>query len=461
VSGWRFFGRAVERVRFEPRWFFLVYVLVGLPYLLLTGPFRAPDERNHFLRAYEVSEGRLNGARVVGDVTGDDLPASLSRLSEVLGDHADHHIEPAQIEAARALELRPAERRFIEFSTAVYSPLAYVPAAAALALGRIFSAGPLALIYFARSANLIAGGLLVTLALCYAGYARRALLVIAILPMVLSQIATVTVDATSYGISFLWIALVLDTAINRTVALTPKRVFCLFALALGLSQLRLPYPLLGLLIFLVPITARRRKTILLWIGIVGASLVPAISWTAAAAPLFRPAPTAAIINPAAQVQWLLKHPGIFWHRAKQDLADRAFDYWEQFVGRLGWLNIRLPLWVPIGFALLLAAGIILGPRDPPGPLWWQRLALAITAFGAILGAQLVLYLTFNSIHSPFILGMQGRYFTVPVVLAAFACAGSRFSRPTNEIAYRLGLLLFGFGAHCAALFALARAAGKI
>lgn len=460
MSRWRVFSRVLERVRFEPRWFFLFYILVGLPYLILTGPFRAPDERNHFLRAYEVSEGRLNGARIVGDVTGDELPASLSRLSEVLGNHAEHHIEPAQIEAARALELRPEERRFIEFSTAVYSPLAYVPAAAAMALGRILSAGPLALIFFARSANLILGGLLVTLALCYAGYARRALMVIAILPMVVSQIATVTVDAMSYGVSFLWIALVLDTAVNRAAALTSKRVFCLIAPALCLSQLRPPYPLLGLLILLVPITALQRKTILLWIGIVLASVVPAIGWTAVAAPLFRQAPSA-MVNPAAQARWILKHPGMFWHRAKQDVAQSAFEYWEQFVGRLGWLNIILPFWVPIGFALILPLGIFLGPRDPPGPLWWQRLALAVAFVGAILGVQLVLYLTFNGVGSPFILGMQGRYFTVPAVLATFAFANSRLSRPAIERAFRLAVLVFAFSAHCGAAFALARAAGKI
>src|SRR4051812_30579436 len=102
-------------LRFDKRWFFLFYLLAGVPYLILTGPFRAPDERNHFLRAYEISEGRLNAARVTDGITGDDLPSSLSRLSEVLGNHADHHIERSQLVAARNLSLIPTERAFIEF----------------------------------------------------------------------------------------------------------------------------------------------------------------------------------------------------------------------------------------------------------------------------------------------------------------------------------------------------------
>jgi uncharacterized membrane protein len=230
---------------------------------------------------------------------------------------------------------------------------------------------------------------------------------------------------------------------------------------LCLSQLRLPYPLLGLLIFLVPITALGRKTVFLWCGIVVASIVPAVCWTNTATPLFRQASVAEMVNPAEQARWVLKHPGIFWHRAKLDLVHRGFEYWEQFVGRLGWLNVTLPLWIPIGFAFLLMLAIFLGPRDPPGPLWWQRLILGAMAFGAILAMQLVLYLTFNGVKSPFILGVQGRYFTVPAVLLVFAFANSRLSRPAIENAFKLGALLFALTAQAGAVFALAHAAGKI
>jgi uncharacterized membrane protein len=453
--------RAIGSVRFEKRWFFLIYFLTGLPYLILTGPFRAPDERNHFLRAYEISEGRFNRARVAGPVTGDDLPSSLTRLSDVLGNHSDNHIAKEQIEAARALRLMPQERAFIEFSTAVYSPITYMPAALAAAFGRLLGAGPLALVFFARCANLIVGGALITLALSYAGYARRTLLLIAILPMTVSQIATVTADAISYGLSFLWVALVMDTAVKSSGEASWKRPLSLMALALCLSQLRPPCPLLALLIFLVPMTTLGKKTILLWLAVVLASILPAIAWNAAAAPLFQQAPVGETVNPSQQARWVAKHPGIFWHRAKQDLKRRGAEYWEQFVGRLGWLNIFLPFWIPIGFVLALAFGTFVGPTGPPSPLWWQRLALGTMAFGGIFAIQLTLYLTFNGVNSPFILGVQGRYFTPLAVLAAFAFSNSWLTRPAVEPVFKFGCLLLGFSAHCGALFAVARAAGRI
>jgi uncharacterized membrane protein len=453
--------RAIHALRFDKRWFFLFYLLAGLPYLILTGPFRAPDERNHFLRAYEISEGRLHSARVSGGVIGDDLPSSLARLSEVLGNHADHHIKTGQILAGRALALIPKERGFIEFSTAVYSPLAYLPSAMAIALGRVLGAGPLALVYFARCANLLFGSALIALALSYAGYARRTMLLVTILPMTVSQVATVTADAMSYAVGFLWISLVIHTAIGRSREVALNRMLFLVGLGLALSQLRPPYPLLGLLVLLIPTTAFSKKTVLLSLAVIAASLLPAVAWNTAATRLFQQAPVSQSVEPLEQARWVAKHPGVFWHRAKQDLRAHGVDYWQQFVGRLGWLNIPLPSWISVGFALALAIGIFIGPRDPPTPLWWQRIALGFVALGGVLAIQFMLYLTFNPVRSPFIIGVQGRYFTPLAVLAAFAFSNSLLTRPAVESVYKLGCLLFGISANCAALFAVARASGKI
>src|SRR4051794_444428 len=101
---------ATERFHYDRRVFLCVYILLGLPYLVLTGPFRAPDERNHFFRSYEISELRFNPFRVSEGIVGDNLPASLSRLSDALGIHSVHRIEAFQILAARNLKLQPQQR---------------------------------------------------------------------------------------------------------------------------------------------------------------------------------------------------------------------------------------------------------------------------------------------------------------------------------------------------------------
>lgn len=452
---------ASDRVRFNRRWFFLFYLLVGIPYVILTGPFRAPDERNHFLRSYEISEGRFHPF-ISGGFPGDNLPASLSRLSEALGYHADHHIQPAQINQARSLKLAPEPREFVEFSTAVYSPLTYVPSAVSIMAGRALGAGPLALVYFARCGNLLVGAWLISMAMSYAGFARSAALIVALFPMTLAQVASVSADAMSYGISFLWIAMVLAIAVDRKAGVSRKRIAVLICLALALSQLRPPYPLLGLLVFLIP--AKRfggKVAVVVCSAIIAASFLPALAWNAASARLYVKPIAELNIEPAGQVKWVMKHPGPFLHRVKQDLRMRGLEYWEQLVGRLGWLNIRLPSWIIAGFAAALAVSLFLSPRDSPSPLWWQRVALAVMVLSGAVAIEFMLYLTFNPVGSVFILGVQGRYFIPLTLLAAFAFSNSLLSRAPFDLLCKLACSLFVVSAHICAFFVLARAAGKI
>jgi uncharacterized membrane protein len=450
-----------DRLRFDKRWFFLFYLLAGIPYVILTGPFRAPDERNHFLRSYEISEGRFHPF-ISGDYPGDNLPASLSRLSEALGDHSDHHIQAAQISLARSLPLASEPREFVEFSTAVYSPLAYVPSAVSIMAGRVLGAGPLALVYFARCGNLLVGAWLIALAMSYAGFARSAALIVALFPMTLAQVASVSADAVSYGVSFLWTAMVLAIAVDKKVGVSREKIAVLVCLALALSQLRPPYPLLGLLVFLIPVKRFGGKvSILVYAAVIGASFLPAVAWNAASAGLYVKPIVEQNIEPAGQMKWVMKHPGPFLHRVKQDLKMRGLEYWEQVVGRLGWLNIRLPSWIIAGFAVALAVNLFLSPRDSPAPLWWQRVALAAVILAGVVAIEFMLYLTFNPVGSIFILGVQGRYLTPLAIIAAFAFSNSLLSRPPFELFIKLACSLFVVAAHICAFFVLARAAGKV
>jgi len=452
---------AIERFRFDRRIFFLVYLLLGLPYLLLTGPFRAPDERNHFFRSYEISELRFHPFRFSEGVVGDNLPAGLSRLSEALGLHNEHRIEPSQMEAARKVQLQPQQREFAEFSTAIYSPLAYAPSAISIAVGRLFGAAPLALVYFARWANLLAGSWLIACALSYAGYARLPALLVALFPMTVSQVATVTADAMSFALAFLWLSLVMETAVGGMGEVTLKRKVALVLLALALSQLRPPYPLLGLLVLLVPFRRFGKIGAVLALVVIGASLLPAAGWNAVAAPLYEKPQNGLRVEPREQLQWVGEHPVLFLRVVKLDLEKRSVDFWQQLVGTLGWLNIALPGWIHAGFAAALVITTFFGAKHPPWPSWQQRAVLGAVVLLGIAAIEFMLYLTFNGVGSLYIIGVQGRYFTALAFVAAFACSNNRLSLPRLNLASTIGCLAFVVIAHCGAWICLARASGKL
>jgi hypothetical protein len=137
----------------------------GLMLLVLTPPFQAPDEPNHLLRAYQVSEGGVVSPKNADGLRGGMLPEPLidAALTGFASLRARKDVHTSLDEwrqildaAERVPRLDITSRRFIGFpNSARYSPVPYVPAAVALAIGRVIGANAYALLYAARLANLL------------------------------------------------------------------------------------------------------------------------------------------------------------------------------------------------------------------------------------------------------------------------------------------------------------------
>src|SRR6185369_3390333 len=94
-------------------------------------------------------------------------------------------------------------------TTAPYSPIAYLPQALAIGLGRSLGLSPVALLYCARLAGLAAALTLVSLAIRSAPMAKHVLLLLALSPMGLRQMSLLTADSLTIAYAFLFIAIVL------------------------------------------------------------------------------------------------------------------------------------------------------------------------------------------------------------------------------------------------------------
>jgi|GEM_PF-3479010 len=451
-----FLRNCVTNLRRKYLWLFAAYSALAFTYSVITPPLRAPDERNHFLRAYEISEFHFCAHRLADGFVGDDLPASLAQFSDAVGNHTNNRMTAEQLAAARAVQLQPDRRVPIEFSnSALYAPGVYLPAAIAIACGRLLGLSPFVLLFGARTANLLVASALITLAISHARYARWPVTLTALLPMAVSQMALVTTDAMTFAVIFAWTALVANIAIGRQKRLARTERLLLVGGALLLSQLRPPYPMVVLLIFAVPIQrfgTRKMGAAFCAIALL-VTAVPAIAWNLSARPLFVPEPHMSTVS--AQIDLLREHPMHFIGAVKEDLAKRGAEHWSQAVGRFGWLNVWLPAWVPVGYALALFASSFIGVRDAILPQWWQRGLFAAIAVGTLLGVQLILYISYD-------LGwIQGRYFIPTILLVAFACANAMLARQRAGMMVRMACLLFAIAAHIASLFALAHARGLV
>ncbi|HEY0510846.1 MAG TPA: DUF2142 domain-containing protein [Thermoanaerobaculia bacterium] len=437
------------------RFFPVAALLFGAVFAAVTPPFQVPDEPAHFYRAYAVSEGRLDVVPRPGR-TGDLLPASVHRIgTDLLGDlpfHPDHRIDPRVIRAAFQQPLEPAKREFVFFPSGwQYTFVPYLPQAVGIAAGRLFGAPPLALFYLARLTNLVFGVLAIAFAVRrLPAFAWLASLV-ALTPMALSLLGSCSADVTTIAAAFVLVSTVAKLAWAPDGAARRRDLGDLGELGdLGilaassavLCAAKPPYLPLALLVLAIPAArlpgARRAGFLLLdtALSLVAAAWVVVTSRTVGVARLN------AGVDSGRQIHDALAQPLRFFRVVAADYAVNAPRYLSQLVGKLGWLDTRLPSLLVIAYLAVLGALVFLdaGPRIDVRP--WQRGILAAATLAAMLLISASQYAVWTPYGADFIQGIQGRYFLPLLPAAAWALHGRRWAERLPP--QGLGALLAAF-----------------
>ena len=414
---------------------FLFGLLFGGSLVILSPPYSAPDEAAHFHRAYHCSEGKLYASNRDGR-TGDDLPCSLTETYAAIADDArrdeEYQISWAKIEKATGISLDPQRRRFTDFSsTALYSPMPYLPQSMAIWAARLCGVTPLAMLYPARVANLIAYLLLAAAAVRLAPVQKWTLAMVALMPMSVYLAASLSADAMTLGLSLLVIAMTLNFAVGDE---TPdaRHWLALGFLLLLLALSKHGYLGLALLFFAVPgkkFSSPKRRW-LIAAAVIGAPLAIGAAWTYSLRGLY--VPQLPYVDPQAQLHWILEHP---WSYAS--VVGKAMykpsDY-SLMIGLFGWLGPRLPLWIRGAYWAALAITAVLDGGKPVAlNLRARAVALGVYVFTFTVMATFI-YLSWEQVGIKSIGGIQPRYFLpiVPLLLllprGGARLASSRFSR---------------------------------
>jgi uncharacterized membrane protein len=425
------------------RSFLVLATVFGVAFLAVTPPYQVADEYKHFFRAYQISEGQL-GATVIGGSPGAFLPRSLEasvlELSRDLPFHPEVKQRPEEIAAELGRPLAPRELVFVRFH-GLPSPAAYLPQAAAIAIGRAFEGPPIVLVWAGRLANLLAWIILTATALRWTRVQPWVWTLLALTPMSLFQAASLSPDASTNGVSLLFLSGCLR--LSSPEAPPPSaRHLCFLALLLAFVGFsKQAYAPLGLTLLMVPaerLGGGRRRAILT-LGLLAAGLLPAVAWTGFAQALgVRELSPGA--DPAAQLRFLAEHPLRFLHVLAATCVEMKEAWVVSFLGVLGWLDVRLPA---AAYALQGAALVALAVvESPPLPARARaERAVALIAFAACLVAMLVLaYVGWNQVGGPIIAGVQGRYFIPVAPLLALALRSRRLAVPEARLGGWIALL---------------------
>jgi len=378
------------------RLFVAAALVIGLAYVVITPPFEVPDEQNHFWRALAVGRGRLLPARGL-----DSMPVTKSTQNFVwVLSRTDPRETLAQkLRIVAALPYDGTAAGTIRFA-AWYTPMPYVAQSLIAAL----SLRPVVVFYGGRVANLLLALLLIALAIRIAPQYGSIFATAALLPMSLYELASLSADATTIALAWLFTALLLAP---------PRRIWVIAFVGFLLALCKPAYFLLALLALVIPLRWRQK------IAILSATAIGTLLAIAAAQRGAYNARPGLPIDAGAQLRCIASDPIHFVHVMLHDVATNGRFYIEEMIGRFGANELKLsPVVITIEILLLLGVALTCGAAMR-ARVRLTALAIVVMTIAGILLSQ---YLIWSVVCGDALEGVQGRYFLeiLPLFLAAIA-----------------------------------------
>lgn len=312
-------------------------------------------------------------------------------------------------------------------NTALYSPVSYLPMSAGIRIANVFSDNVNTLFYGGRWGNVIANFLLCILALRTAPFGKRIFFLIMTFPMTLQEMVVLTPDGFTVAVCLFFLAWILRLSYgkaaeneHRDKRIRPAEMAVLAITAVVLSQLKIIYAILLLLIFMIPSQRfSTKRTGMLFKGITAAAaMILNLLWLRTSSGFlveFRPG-----VDTPAQIDYVLSHMPAFYTVCARTLINNFMRWISTMIGSLlGSLTIDITPFVWLSAALLFVYETATCRENSTEVHRWNPLLLILSFLGGCALVMASLYVQWTPYRNPLILGIQGRYFTPLLPLLAF------------------------------------------
>lgn len=405
---------------------FLTVLLLGLVYMLVLTPLSPPDERQHYLRSYHLSNYllfqpdkelcRIQDFDFHGFTIHQNTAEGYQRIVESLAQG-----NPANPSAVAEIDLEP-----------ITYPLLHLPQAVGITVARILGLPFIWLFYLGRFCNLLSYALCVFFAVRAVPKKKGFFFAAGIMPMALHQAASYSYDAFTNGMTLFFIALCYS-AIRSEQPMTKKEFGTLTIVSILMAPAKVVYVFYGALVFLIP---ARRFVILKKkpaVGIIFSLMLAAaiVSWLPSAL-----SGSAVNYNPLSEVyslSYLWEHPlsalMMFW----ETLTFGFMPWLSDSIGQtFSGLSMVVPQYLSVLWLILLFL-LVMHKRDNPLSLVSRPERIVYLSVSAItvLSILFTMFITWTPVGSARIIGIQGRYF-IPLIPLLFLSLETKFIQWTGK-----------------------------
>lgn len=399
--------------------FLSIGLLFGIIFLLIIPPFQVPDEFNHFMRSYQISEGQLI-AEKRGQITGGFIPKSLVDFTGIWYDipfKPQQKATKKQFFESFKIPLNRKKKVFGFFpNTALYSPVAYLPQAIGINLGKVFDLYPVILMYLGRLTNLLISVYLIFLAIKITPVFQWVFFLLALTPMATFQRASLSADSLLNSVSILMIAILIKYAFDvNQEKIFKNDILIVGILSVVVALCKQAYFPISFLYFLIPKykIGSRKKYFIVGLFIILISAFAWFYWSFVVKGLYVPMRPDVVTSADEQAHFILSQPLKYAIITFNDFNVNLDEYFKQFIGVLGWVDTPVPGILQISYAPILVFIALIDSRRDILILLKDKLIIFAAFLSSIFLIYLLNYLAWNPVGEEKIAGLQGRHF-IPI-----------------------------------------------
>lgn len=429
------------------KWFLILAITFGILLIIVTPPFQAPDEYNHYYRAIGISNGdlvpiKINKSQVV-DVY-DSFPGANTEISnQYVGSYISEDVIKVARGVSRDLPGNTDNKQSVQEifkylkygemsenkifasypNTSLYSPVPYTPSVLAVLIGRLLHTPHLITFYLARLFHLFAYISLVYFAIKTAPYLKNTLFLLGLMPVSLFLGMSVSADTLVISLSFLTFALI--SKLYKSYSKKTFYVLVLVSFLLGMSKSGyFLLPAMSLILFV------KYRKVKLFLPVI-ASVYGLFLWQGFIDELYVPLRYGVDMND--QLELIIQEPVNFIKVLANTVVGNRNYIVTQFVGNLGWLDVPLNMYVCYFYVLLLIISTVFDVSYPDNRLKIMSFLVAVVSFLII---SVLMYLSWSPVGHHEILGLVGKNF-IPLSIFGLAVFGSSigavYSKITNDL----------------------------
>ncbi|WP_020063186.1 DUF2142 domain-containing protein [Bacillus sp. 123MFChir2] len=410
--------------------FIVVAGAMGIMFSFNNPLFEATDENFHFAKSYDISLGNFLSTKQ-GDQVGVHLPENIDDMPR-----------PNQFETTYGL-LANGERydrakseawdkyvfanktQFVEQpTTAVYTPIPYIPQALGLFIGNVLGLKAFNALMLGRIFNLIAYIALTAMAIQIIPRLKNTLAFLAAFPLFVSLAASFSADGILMGLSYLFIAIMLQKLMcSENDTLRAKEFIIPTLLLIFIVLCKFTYwPLSFLILAFLGRGLFRTKiqgiiSFLMLAGIPGLIMSVWNLFVMKFVGTINPNPK---INPVEQLKFMFGHP-VEAMKTFFGTFESGMSMWLNMLNQVGWVTHLMSGIVIISLVGLVMTAIFDHTEDKFKFRNLDYMIFILTSISIMGLVMLSLYLTWSEVGAEFISGLQGRYFLpiLPIVLFIF------------------------------------------